>query len=168
MGDVWYGCCLGVEEIVASGEGNAFFFQLYVDKQRHKTEAVLKQLESLPQVKALFVTADLAVVSKREADERIKTQVNVSVYQNGAQSAVRRAALERWAREGSREVDEGRESIREWAAQGPLSWRRERLLVRGRREDIETFLSSSGLVLFIPLWEPPSHDELMVLMILHR
>ena len=83
-------------------------------------------------------------------------------------TAVRRAALERWAREGSREVDEGRESIREWAAQGPLSWRRERLLVRGRREDIETFLSSSGLVLFIPLWEPPSHDELMVLMILHR
>jgi hypothetical protein len=85
-----------------------------------------------------------------------------------ASTAVRRAALERWAREGSREVDEGRESIREWAAQGPLSWRRERLLVRGRREDIETFLSSSGLVLFIPLWEPPSHDELMVLMILHR
>ena len=82
-------------------------------------------------------------------------------------TAVRRAALERWAREGSREVDEGRESIREWAA--ALGWRRERLLVRGREgKDIETFLSSSGLVLFIPLWEPPSHDELMVLMILHR
>jgi hypothetical protein len=46
-------------------------------------------------------------------------------------TAARRAALERWAREGSREVDEGRESIREWAA---LGWRRERLLVRGRRE----------------------------------
>jgi L-lactate dehydrogenase (cytochrome) len=36
---------MSVEEIVASGEGNSFFFQLYVDKQRHKTEAVLKQLE---------------------------------------------------------------------------------------------------------------------------
>jgi L-lactate dehydrogenase (cytochrome) len=79
---------MSVEEIVASGEGNSFFFQLYVDKQRHKTEAVLKQLEGLPQVKALFVTADLAVVSKREADERIKTQVSVSVYQNGQASAV--------------------------------------------------------------------------------
>lgn len=33
-------------------------------------------------------------------------------------TAARRAALERWAREGSREVDEGRESIREWAALG--------------------------------------------------
>jgi L-lactate dehydrogenase (cytochrome) len=79
---------MGVEEIVASGEGNPFFFQLYVDKQRHKTEAVLKQLEGLPQVKALFVTADLAVVSKREADERIKTQVSVSVYSNGKNSAI--------------------------------------------------------------------------------
>jgi len=79
---------MGVEEIVASGEGNPFFFQLYVDKQRHKTEAVLKQLAGLPQVKALFVTADLAVVSKREADERIKTQVSVSVYSNGKSSAI--------------------------------------------------------------------------------
>lgn len=80
--------------------------------------------------------------------------------------AARRAALERWAREGSREVDEGRESIREWAA---LGWRRERLLVRGREgKDIETFLPSSGLVLFFLLWEPPSHDEAMVLMKLHR
>lgn len=79
---------MGVEEIVASAEGNPFFFQLYVDKQRHKTEAVLKQLEGLPQVQALLVTADLAVVSKREADERIKTQVQVSVYQNGQKSAV--------------------------------------------------------------------------------
>jgi len=79
---------MGVEEIVASGEGHPFFFQLYVDKQRHKTEAVLKQLEGLPQVKALFVTADLAVVSKREADERIKTQVSVSVYSNGKSSAI--------------------------------------------------------------------------------
>jgi hypothetical protein len=81
-------------------------------------------------------------------------------------TAARRAALERWAREGSREVDEGRESIREWAA---LGWRRERLLVRGREgKDIETFLSASGLVLFVPPWEPPSHNELMVLMILNR
>lgn len=79
---------MGVEEILASAESSPFFFQLYVDKQRHKTEAVLKQLEGLPQVKALFVTADLAVVSKREADERIKTQVKVSVYQNGQKSAV--------------------------------------------------------------------------------
>ena len=45
--------------------------------------------------------------------------------------AARRAALERWAREGSREVDEGRESIREWAAAG---WR-ERSLVRGRTRE---------------------------------
>ena len=58
------------------------------------------------------------------------TEKNSSA-RSGVSTAARRAALERWAREGSREVDEGRESIREWAA---LGWRRERLLVRGRRE----------------------------------
>lgn len=79
---------MGVEEIIASAPEHPFFFQLYVDKQRHKTEAVLKNLKSMPQIKALFVTADLAVVSKREADERIRTQVSVSVYQNGQKSAV--------------------------------------------------------------------------------
>jgi L-lactate dehydrogenase (cytochrome) len=79
---------MGVEEIIASAPQHPFFFQLYVDKQRHKTEAVLKSLAGMPQIKALFVTADLAVVSKREQDERIKTQANVSVYSNGAKSAV--------------------------------------------------------------------------------
>jgi len=43
-----------------------------------------------------------------------------SSVRNELSAAARRAALERWAREGSREVDEGRESIREWAAAG---WR---------------------------------------------
>ncbi|KAM0718145.1 hypothetical protein Q7P37_006477 [Cladosporium fusiforme] len=79
---------MGVEDIVASAQGHPFFFQLYVDKQRHKTEALLKQLEGMPEIKALLVTADLAVVSKREADERVRTQVQVSVYQNGQKSGV--------------------------------------------------------------------------------
>jgi hypothetical protein len=43
-----------------------------------------------------------------------------SSVRNELSTAARRAALERCAREGSREVDEGRESIREWAAAG---WR---------------------------------------------
>lgn len=76
------------EEIVASAQGNPFFFQLYVDKSREKTEKVLHSLKNLPDVKAVFVTVDLPVVSKREADERIRTQTNVSVYSNGAKSGV--------------------------------------------------------------------------------
>jgi len=77
------------EEIAASAPKTyPFFFQLYVDKQRHKTEAVLKELESMDQIKALFVTVDLAVVSKREADERIRTQQETSVYQSGEKNKV--------------------------------------------------------------------------------
>lgn len=74
----------GTEEILASAPQNPFFFQLYVDKQRHKSEALLQKLETYKQVKALFITVDLPVVSKREADERIKTQeISTSSYMNG-------------------------------------------------------------------------------------
>ncbi|RMZ05095.1 hypothetical protein D0860_06103 [Hortaea werneckii] len=78
----------GVDDILASAPSNPFFFQLYVDKQRHKTEAVLQKLEKEKQVKALFITVDLAVVSKREADERIRTQESTSVYMSGEKNKV--------------------------------------------------------------------------------
>ena len=68
-----------------------------------------------------------------------------SSVRNELSTAARRAALERCAREGSREVDEGRESIREWAA---AAWR-ERSLVRGKTLKLSCL--SSGLVLYIPL-----------------
>nr|POE90149.1 cytochrome b2, mitochondrial [Quercus suber] len=72
---------LGVQEILESVPSYPFFYQLYVDRQRQKTEAVLRKLETLEQVKALFITVDLAVVSKREADERLRTQdPTLSVY----------------------------------------------------------------------------------------
>jgi L-lactate dehydrogenase (cytochrome) len=72
---------LSVEEMVGSAEGFAgeegtgggypFFYQLYVDRQRAKTEATLKKLEAMEQIRALFITVDLPIVSKREADERL-------------------------------------------------------------------------------------------------
>lgn len=77
-----------VEDILSSAPDNPFFFQLYVDKQRHKSEALLRKLEGLEQVKALMITCDLAVVSKREADERIRTQEVTSVYMTGAKSGI--------------------------------------------------------------------------------
>ena len=78
-----------LEDILASTpKSQPFFFQLYVDKQRHKSEAVLQKLAGLDQIKALFITIDLAVVSKREADERIRTQEVTSVYMGGGKSTV--------------------------------------------------------------------------------
>jgi L-lactate dehydrogenase (cytochrome) len=48
------------------------FFQLYVNRDRQKTEAIVRQVTESGNIKAIFVTADLPVVSKREADERVK------------------------------------------------------------------------------------------------
>jgi L-lactate dehydrogenase (cytochrome) len=71
-----------VEEILSSvPKTYPYFFQLYVDRNRSKSEALLHKLEGLSQIKALFVTVDLPVVSKREADERIlEPQKKLSDY----------------------------------------------------------------------------------------
>lgn len=78
------------EEIVASAPKTyPFFFQLYVDRNRPKSEDLLSRLEKLDQIKALFVTVDLPVVSKREADERIKeTQVFSQYHGEGVKSKI--------------------------------------------------------------------------------
>jgi L-lactate dehydrogenase (cytochrome) len=52
------------------------FYQLYINKDRPKTEALIRIAQESGKVKALFVTADLPVMSKREADERIKPEGN--------------------------------------------------------------------------------------------
>lgn len=78
---------MSVEDILASVPATyPYFFQLYVDKARHKTEALLGKLEDMKQIKAIFVTVDLPVVSKREADERLLVAETTSVYANGQKS----------------------------------------------------------------------------------
>lgn len=65
-------------EVVAAGKPNQpFFFQLYVNSDRSKTEALLKQAAQLG-VKALQVTVDAPIPGKREADERIAAENLVS------------------------------------------------------------------------------------------
>ncbi|KAK8017785.1 hypothetical protein PG993_014111 [Apiospora rasikravindrae] len=65
---------LTVEETLAAvpEKQQPFWFQLYVNRNRPKTEEALRRLDLLPQVKAVLVTVDLPVVSKREADERMR------------------------------------------------------------------------------------------------
>ncbi|KAF2721199.1 hypothetical protein K431DRAFT_224698 [Polychaeton citri CBS 116435] len=77
-----------IDEILASAPQNPWFFQLYVDKQRSKSEEVLKRINSMKQVKAIFITVDLPVVSKREADERIRTEEVSSVYAGSQKSGI--------------------------------------------------------------------------------
>ncbi|SMR64521.1 unnamed protein product [Zymoseptoria tritici ST99CH_3D1] len=59
------------EMLDAVPKGWPYFAQVYINRDRTKTEAVLRELERTPQVKAIFITVDLAVVSKREADEKL-------------------------------------------------------------------------------------------------
>lgn len=62
-----------------------FFFQLYVDKQREKSEKLLSKVEKLG-AKAVFVTVDAPVAGKREADERVKADEGLIAPNSGVQA----------------------------------------------------------------------------------
>ena len=53
-----------------------FFMQLYVDRNRPKTEKLLGMINELG-MKAIFVTVDAAAPGKREADERSRAEIEV-------------------------------------------------------------------------------------------
>lgn len=60
-----------LSDIVKAGNpGQPFFFQLYVNSERQKTEQLLAKVKSLG-IKAIFVTVDAPIPGKREADERL-------------------------------------------------------------------------------------------------
>jgi L-lactate dehydrogenase (cytochrome) len=60
-----------LRDILQEAPGYPFLFQLYVNKERAKSEAAIKQATALG-VKAIFVTVDAAGRGKRESDERLK------------------------------------------------------------------------------------------------
>jgi L-lactate dehydrogenase (cytochrome) len=60
-------------EITAAASSIPFFFQLYVNKDRKASEALLKDAEKSG-IKGIFVTIDGPVQGKREADERVKVE----------------------------------------------------------------------------------------------
>ncbi|KAE8340292.1 hypothetical protein BDV24DRAFT_134092 [Aspergillus arachidicola] len=65
--------------IYYSPSSTSFFFQLYVNRDREKSAALLRQCSANPNVKAIFVTVDAAWPGKREADERVKADEGLSV-----------------------------------------------------------------------------------------
>ncbi|KAH8886573.1 hypothetical protein GQ53DRAFT_727570 [Thozetella sp. PMI_491] len=60
------------EEILDATLRHAFF-QLYVNKEREKSEAAVRAVVATGKVKAIFVTVDVPMVPKREEDERVKS-----------------------------------------------------------------------------------------------
>ncbi|KAI9929531.1 hypothetical protein ASPWEDRAFT_156372 [Aspergillus wentii DTO 134E9] len=59
-----------MSDITKCAPGHPFFFQLYVNKDRSASKALLQQAEECG-IKAIFVTVDAPVAGKREADERV-------------------------------------------------------------------------------------------------
>jgi L-lactate dehydrogenase (cytochrome) len=76
-----------VDEIFAGvpaehAEDMTFFFQLYVDRNRANSEALLQKVEKLG-AKGIFVTVDGPVPGKREADERVKADASIESPMSG-------------------------------------------------------------------------------------
>lgn len=63
------------------------FYQLYVNKDRKATEKLMKEVNDLHPV-AIMVTADLPVVGKREADERVQLDAGYKAAKHMAVQAV--------------------------------------------------------------------------------
>lgn len=61
------------EQIVADAKpGQVFGWQLYVQNERSKSEAMLERIKKLPAIKFICLTLDAPVPGKREEDERSK------------------------------------------------------------------------------------------------
>lgn len=72
--------------VEARAKDQTFFFQLYVNAEREKTEQLLHKVRELG-VKAIFVTVDAPIAGKREADERLAADRALSSGISGAQAS---------------------------------------------------------------------------------
>ncbi|KAK2813119.1 hypothetical protein FQN50_000796 [Emmonsiellopsis sp. PD_5] len=68
-----------MKDITANGPDANFFFQLYVNKDRAKSATLLRECSENPRIRAIFITVDAAWPGKREADERVRADENLSV-----------------------------------------------------------------------------------------
>jgi L-lactate dehydrogenase (cytochrome) len=57
--------------------------QLYVDRNRPKTEKLLGVINGFEGMKGIFVTVDAAAPGKREADERSRAEIEVVSWPGG-------------------------------------------------------------------------------------
>lgn len=68
-----------MDDLRTAAPSGSFFFQLYVNYDRERSAALLRRCSANPNIKAIFVTVDAAWPGKREADERVKANENLSV-----------------------------------------------------------------------------------------
>lgn len=81
------------------------FFQLYVSVDRQQSEAIVRKVTASGKIKAIFVTVDSPVVSKREADERLRVDMpSVNPY-TGPQAVRKGSQRGGFARQSGQYVD---------------------------------------------------------------
>ncbi|KAH0543847.1 hypothetical protein FGG08_001886 [Glutinoglossum americanum] len=74
-------------EIISSAPQNhPFFFQLYVNKDRKKSEKLMKDITALDGIKAIFVTVDAPAAGKREADEKVAADESLTTPMGGSKA----------------------------------------------------------------------------------
>ena len=71
-----------IEEVKEAAPDTTFWFQLYVNKERHKTEELLAKVWDLG-VRTLMLTVDAPISGKREADERVKADESMGTPMSG-------------------------------------------------------------------------------------
>ena len=71
-----------IEEIKEAAPDTTFWFQLYVNKERHKTEELLAKVWKLG-IRTLVLTVDAPIPGKREADERVKADESMGTPMSG-------------------------------------------------------------------------------------
>lgn len=82
------------------------FFQLYVSTDRQQSESIVRKMTASGKVKAIFVTVDSPVVSKREADERLKGSLSsVNPYSGPSSAAQKGPRRGGFARQSGQHVD---------------------------------------------------------------
>ncbi|KAF2754409.1 L-lactate dehydrogenase [Pseudovirgaria hyperparasitica] len=107
------------EDIVAGAEpGQVFGWQLYVQNERTKSEAMLARIAKLPAVKFIVLTLDAPVPGKREDDERAK---NISIPQ--PTSAAVQAGEDTKATPGAPGPGAGIGAALFWGTAADLTWR---------------------------------------------
>jgi len=75
-----------VGEIVeCQPKGHPFFFQLYVNRDRKKSEQHIRQAKELG-CRGIWVTVDAPVIGKREADERVKAEGTETSSMSGSKA----------------------------------------------------------------------------------
>lgn len=75
-----------MKDITAAGPDGSFFFQVYVNWDREKSAALLRQCSANPRIKAIFITVDAAWPGKREADERVRADESWNVPMSPSQA----------------------------------------------------------------------------------